>query len=261
MLALGEVQTAFRRALLDGDEDALVALVAADGGHATEQVAIYRNNMHASLTNVLRDTFPVVCRLVDDRFFAYAAHTFLTTQPPQRACLAEYGAGFADFLVTFPPCRALVYLPDVARFEWCMNVAAKAAIGEALPASLAGIAAADAPRLLFALDPSLGFLASPWPVDRIWRLNRAEAVGDDSVDVSAGGVHLEVSRRGQEVVFRALDAATFAFRQSLADGATLEAATAAALDSDAHFDLGGAVADLFHDDIVVAVTLAPEALP
>ena len=217
--------------------------------------------MHASLTDVLRATFPVVCRLVDERFFAYAAHTFLTTQPPQRACLAEYGAGFADFLATFPPCRALVYLPDVARFEWLMSVAAQAAtVATLLPASLAGIAAADAPRLLFGLDPSLGFLASPWPVDRIWRLNRAGAVGDDVVDVAAGGVHLEVSRRDQEVVFRTLDAATFAFRRSIADGATLEAATAAALDSDAHFDLGAAVADLFRDDIVVAVTLAPEAL-
>ncbi len=262
MLALREVQAAFRRGLLDGDDSALAALVAADGIAATERLAVYRNNVQTSLTDALRDTFPAVCRIVDERFFAYAAHAFLTGYPPRRACLAEYGAGFADFLAAFPPCRELVYLPDVARFEWLMNRAAHAADADALaPSSLAGVAAADAPRLVFRLDSACGFLASPWPVDRIWRLNRPGARGDETVDLAAGGVHIEVGRRGPDVVFRALDAATFAFRQAIAGGAALDAATATAFAANARFDLGAAVADLFRDGAVVAFTLAPEAVP
>src|SRR5258708_39448200 len=202
MLALGEVQAAFRRARLEGDEGALAALVAADGIAAAKRLAVYRNNVQISLTDVLRDTFPAVCRLVDERFFAYAAHAFLTGHPPRRACLAEYGAGFADFLAEFPPCRALVYLPDVARFEWLVNRAAHAAdAAPLLPSSLAGVAAGDAPRLVFRLDPSLGFLPSPRPVDRIWRFNRPGARDDETVDLAAGGAHLEVGRRGPDVVF------------------------------------------------------------
>src|SRR5258708_29345053 len=95
MLALGEVQAAFRRALLDGDDGALAALVAADGIAATERLAVYRNNVQISLTDALRDTFPAVCRLVDERFFAYAAHAFLTGPPPPRPVLAAYGPRFA----------------------------------------------------------------------------------------------------------------------------------------------------------------------
>src|SRR6266851_3152838 len=240
MLALREVQAAFRRGLLDGDDSALAALVAADGIAATERLAVYRNNVQTSLTDALRDTFPAVCRIVDERFFAYAAHAFLTGYPPRRACLAEYGA----------------------RFEWLMNRAAHAADAEALaPSSLAGVAAADAPRLVFRLDPSFGFLASPWPVDRIWRLNRPGAQGDETVDLAAGGVRLEIRRRGPDVVFRALEGATFAFRQAIAAGATLDASTATAFAADARFDLGAAVADLFRDGAVVAFTLAPEAVP
>ncbi len=262
MPALREVQAAFGRALLGGDESALLALIADDGIAASERLAVYRNNVQTSLTDVLRDTFPVVCRLVDERFFAYAAHEFLTANPPRRACLAEYGAGFADFLAAFPPCRELVYLPDVARLEWLMSAAAHAADAEPLPpASLAGIVAADAPRLCFRLDPSLGLLASAWPIDRIWRANRPEAHGDAAVDLAAGGVHLEVSRQSSDVVFRALDAARFAFRQAIAGGAALEVATAVALAADGQFDLGAALADLFRDGAVVAFTLAPEAVP
>ena len=68
--------------------------------------------------------FPVVCRLVDHPFFAYAAHEFLRDHPPRSRCLAEYGGGFPDFLAAFEPCSSLPYLADVARFEWAIKLAA-----------------------------------------------------------------------------------------------------------------------------------------
>ncbi|HEX7970041.1 MAG TPA: DNA-binding domain-containing protein [Stellaceae bacterium] len=262
MPALRELQAAFRRALLDGDDGGLAAFVSEDGMAAAERLAVYRNNVQWSLADMLRDTFPAVCRLVDERFFAFAAHEFIRMHPPERACLAEYGARFADFLAAFPPCRELAYLPDVARLEWLTHAAAYAADGEPLaPAALAGVAARDTPRLVLGLHASFGFLASPWPIDRIWRLNRPGADSDETVALASGGVHLEVSRRGPDVVFRALDAAVFAFRHALAAGASLETATEAALTVDAAFDLGGAIADLFGDAAVIAFTLAPETAP
>jgi hypothetical protein len=262
MPALRDVQTALRRALLDDDLGAIDALVAGNGVAAADRLAVHRNNLRISLTDALRDTFPAVCRLVDERFFAYAAHEFLTASPPRGACLAEYGAGFADFLAAFPTCRALAYLPDVARLEWLMHVAAHAADAIPLPPSaLAGIAAADAPRLVFRLAPSLGFLTSPWPVDRIWRLNRPGADSEGSIDLDEGGVRLEVSRRGSDVVLRVLDAARFTLRRALADGGPLAVAAAAAFAADARFDVGAAIAELFHDGAAVAFTLAPEAQP
>ena len=262
MLALREVQAAFRRALLGKEDGALAAIVADDGVAAVARLAVHRNNLLTSLTDALRDTFPVVCRLVDERFFAYAADEFVTACPPRRACLAEYGAGFADFLAAFPPCRELTYLTDVARLEWLLNVAAHAADAVPLPpSSLAAVPAAAAPRLLLRLAPSLGFLASPWPIDRIWRLNRPGVDSDEAIDLAAGGTHLEVTRRDGDVVLRSLAAAGFAFRQALAGGASLAAAATAAFAVDEQFDLAAAVAALFRDGAVVAFTLAPEGLP
>lgn len=262
MPALREVQTAFRRALIEKDDGAMDGLVADDGIAAADRLAVHHNNIFVSLTDVLRETFPAVCRLVDERFFAYAAHEFLISAPPRRACLAEYGVGFPDFLAAFQPCRGLAYLPDVARLEWLMNRAAYAADAAPLPpASLAGVAAADTPRLVFRLAPSIGYLASPWPVERIWRLNQPGVDSDEAIDLAAGGVHLEVSRRGGDMVLRSLAIAPFALRQALASGVPLAAAAAAALAADAEFDLGDALAELFRDGAVVAVTLAPETLP
>ena len=254
MLPLRDVQAAFRRALLGPDEAALLALV--DGGAA--RLAVHRNNLFMSLGDVLRDAFPAVCRLVDERFFAYAAHEFIRCHPPDRAVLAEYGGGFADFLAAFAPCRDFPYLADVARLEWLMYAAAGAADAAPLnAAALASFAPESTPLLRLALHPALGLLASPWPVDRIWRANRRDATADDApIDLAAGGVRLEVSRVGTEVVMRPLDPAAFAFRAALSRGGTLEAAATAALGVDAGFDLGAALGELFRDGAVTGVALS-----
>lgn len=262
MPALPEVQAAFRRALVDADDGALAALVASDSIAAAERIAVHRNNFCWSLTDALRDTFPAVCRLVDERFFTYAAHVFLRRHPPESACLAEYGGRFPGFLAAFAPCRHLVYLADVARLEWLMNAAAHAADAVALaPTALGIVAPEDARRLVFRFDPALSLLASPWPVDRIWRINRPGAGNEETVDLGSGGVHVEIGRDAGDVVLRRLDAASFAFRSSLARGRTLETATAAALTAQPQFDLGAAVASLFVEGAVIAFDLAPETAP
>jgi hypothetical protein len=260
MLALRDLQAAFARAVLVDDVGPLAALIAGDGLAADERLDIHRNNVFASLTEVLRDSFPAVCRLVDERFFAYAAHEFIRHHPPRRAVLAEYGAPFATFLAGFAPASALVYLRDVAGLEWLMAAAANADDAAPMAAAvLAPIPAEDTPRLVLRLHPALGYIASPWPIDRIWRANRRGADGGETIDLASGGVHLEVSRAGGDVMLRTLDPASFAFRDALAGGARLEQAAALALAADADFDLAGALSELFRDGAVVDVAVAPPA--
>jgi hypothetical protein len=257
MFALHEVQAAFRRAILTGDTDTFCALVAADGLASEERLGVYRNNVFASLTAVLRETFPAVCRVVDERFFAYAAHEFICRHPPECAVLAEYGGRFPAFLAAFAPCRELVYLADVARLEWLMNVATNAThAAPIVAATLADVATQDTPRLILRLHRSVGFIASPWPIDRIWRANRPEATAEATINLAAGPVWLEVSRADANIIMRALDPATFAFRSAVQRGETLECATEAALVVDPAFDLCRALPALFLDGVIIAVSFA-----
>jgi hypothetical protein len=255
MLALHELQAEFGRALLGpGNLSAALLDSLSTGPYAKERFAIYRNNVHASLAAILRDTFPVICRLTGERFFAYAAHEFVRAYPPTRPALYEYGAAFADFIERFPPCRELVYLPDVARLEWLMNVVATAR--DECPLSscaLAGFAPEAAAYLQFRLRTL--YLESPWPLDRIWRANQTEAA-DEVISLNEGGARLEVSRRDGIAGFRSLNAADFAFRSALADGAILGAAIERALGVDASFVAGEALTRFFHDGAVVAVSHA-----
>ncbi len=128
------------------------------------------------------------------------------------------------------------------------------------PAAIATVLPDDTPRLALRFCPSIGFLASPWPIDRIWRANRAAAEDIETVSLGHGGVNLEVARRGGDVEFRLLDTATFAFRYALQQGNTLEAAAEAALAVDASFDLAAALATLFRESALTGFALRPSAL-
>jgi Putative DNA-binding domain len=103
MPSLRELQTTFGRALLGADGEEL-ACVRGDGLAPSARVQIYRHHVFASLTKALKDTYPVVCRLVDERFFAFAADHYIRTCPPAAPCLFEYGGSFPRFLALFPPC-------------------------------------------------------------------------------------------------------------------------------------------------------------
>src|SRR5262245_5599191 len=97
MLALTDLQRTLRRALLEQNERALRELdleIASGNLTVHERVGVYRNNVIASLTEALRETFPVVHRLVGEHFFDFAASEFVGSHPPSHPVLSEYGDAF-----------------------------------------------------------------------------------------------------------------------------------------------------------------------
>jgi len=251
MSTLRETQATFRAALLSNAPDASVHGVIGDGLAPAARIAIYRHHVAATLGELLNDVYPVVRRLVDARFFAYAADRFVAAHPPASPCLAEYGDGFPSFLAGFAPCRHLPYLPDVARLEWAMSRAQHAA--EAPRLTLRALAGDDPGRRTLRMHPSLTLLDSAWPVDRIWRANQPDAEAGTVVALDAGSARLQVWRAGDDVVFRTMSPGDFTLRQTLADGATLDAAARATLALEPAFDLALALYELFNDGVVSAV--------
>ena len=255
MSMLHELQMRLRRAILDGDTADIVAAIQGDGLDPATRVGIYRNHAFGTLGTALQNTFPVVCRLVDKRFFAYAAHEYLRAHPPHSRCLVEYGADFADFLARFTPCEGLPYLADVARFEWALNIAAT--VREATPLqadALAAVPAEQAAYVALRLQPSLSYFASPWPIDTIWQANKEDEVLP--IDLASGGTSLEIRRSGEAVAWRRLDPGIFAFRTALADGLVLAAAMAAATLRDPAFDLTSALQQVFAEGLAVAFCIS-----
>ena len=259
MTALRELQSAIGRAVLGLDEASIVTAIHGDGLEPAARLGIYRHHYLTSLTEALKAIYPVICRLVDERFFAYAAHGFIDRAPPREPCLFEYGATFPDYLAELPAAASLVYLPDVARLEWAINAALHApAEPPVLATGFAEVPMADYPRLVFRLQPSLRLLASDWPVDRIWQANQPENENVGGVDLDEGGCRLEIRQQGDAVVFRRLDAAEFEFRNVLAEGSSLEAAAAAMLVHEPSFDLAAALGRLISEGLIAGFQTSPD---
>ncbi len=205
---------------------------------------VHRNNLYASLIEVLRARYPVIERLVGGDFFKPAASLFVSAHPPSTPVLIEYGEDFPAFLESFEPARGLPYLADVARLEWLRHVAYHAADRTPAPiaSSLASVSPERAGGLTFAFHPSAGLIASPYPIVSIWETNtldeRVRPIGPALPSEAA----LVIRPQLQVNVLR-LDAAGHAFTAALAAGETLGQAAARAAANEG-FDLGPTLAKL-----------------
>jgi hypothetical protein len=254
MHALLDLQSSFRDAILGLGEAPIASAIVGDGIDPSARLGIYRNHVFASLTASLKAMYPVVCRLVDGRFFAYAAHEYIRAQPPGEPCLARYGETFPDFLGSFPPCRGLPYLRDVAALEWAIIRVKTALSPSPLSArSLAMVPATAAGSVRFTFAGTIAIIESDWPIDRIWIANQPDADPDTTIDLDSGAVRFAVRRHDRDVVFQSLSPALYAFRAALLAGRPIDAATRAALAADPLFDLAVALRHLLSDGIVTGL--------
>jgi hypothetical protein len=223
-----DVQRAMRTSLLDRDDGAAAAMLAQ--GVGADRLHIYRNTFLVGLTKALSLAFPAVRRLVGADFFEGAAGQFIAAHPPRAAWLDRYGAEFPDFLQHFAPAATLVYLADVARLEWAVNLALHAADTEPLDLGrLAALAPEHQASVRFVPHPSVSLLRVDHPADDIWR---AVLEGNDAalaaIDVDAAPVHLLVERGAAGVEVSCLSESAWRFASNLVAGQTIESACAAA---------------------------------
>ena len=248
MSPLSEIQTGLRRAICAGDLRGAAVLVEAKGVPAAGRLAVHRHHHYISLSAALAATYPVVQKLVGERCFGGLAREFILLAPPASPCLFEYGAGLHRYLAAVPTLMELPYLPDVARLEWAVNEARHAPDAARLPAeALAPLQDSCFSDVVFALHPSCRLVASPYPIDRIWRANQAAADPALEVSLSEGAARLLVYRDSDDdAVWCRLSVGEFQFLRALSDGLPLGRAWDAAKRADAFFDGSRALSGLIH---------------
>ena len=168
MPALRELQRAFAAALQHEYERGVWEHIVEEGFSAPGRLRIYRNSCRSTLVAALRMTYPAVARIVGREFFDAAAERCAAAHAARSGCLNDYGDEFGAFLAGFAPVRELAYLPDVARFEWALSVAANAPDAPSLePGVLAAVPAEHHACLCFERHPSVTCLELAYPADEI----------------------------------------------------------------------------------------------
>ena len=222
----------------------------------TLRLAVYRNNVIASLVDGLAASFPVVQALVGEAFFRAMAAVFVRSAPPRSPVLAQYGAGFAGFISSFTPAGALPYLPDIARLEHARIQAFHAADAPVLAAADASSAMGHGEHtgaLRLVCHPALHLVRSAYPVAALWAAHQddaAVALGD--IDLSQAETAL-VLRPALTVQVIALAPGDAAFAGALWRQADLASAAADAAQTDPGFDLAASLRLLLVHGALTAV--------
>lgn len=220
------------------ESDQIPVGVKANGIAPEQRMCIYRNNTRLGLTEVLREVYPVVNKLVGEAFFNRLAQAYLSAHPLQTACLLEFGGQFAEVIAGFDAAQGLAYLADAARLEWYWHEAYHEADSEPLDLSALGqLDPADYDRLGFKLHPSARFMVTAYPIAQIWEGNQPDYPADAPIALNQGGGCLLVYRPAFEVEIVSLEPADYQCLTALASGAAFTRAVAQVMDGHPDFQV------------------------
>lgn len=154
-------QQAFLDAVL-GRGPAPAALRGAERG-----IPVYRNNLRALSAQALGVAFERLRAELGDEQFASLAWTYWRHDPPRSGDLADWGQGLASFLVE----RAgeASGLPDLARLDWAVHQAERAADMSLDADSLQLLGTTPPDSLWLVLRPAVQVLAQQASTVLVWR--------------------------------------------------------------------------------------------
>lgn len=236
------------RALLDPAAPVPDGLTSKASKHE-KRFAVYRNNIASSLADALTVGFPVVCRLVGEKFFRAMAASYITRHPPKSPVLMFFGEALPEFLEGFEPAATLPYLPDIARLEIAIRESYHAE--DSLPIDHAEAAsippnALESATIKFA--PSMRYLRSKFPVFQIWRLNTS----GDPIE-SRGPEDVMIARRQYDPVPERLANGGYELVSALERGETLSSACDIASRASDKFDLNDILVQLLNAGTIAEI--------
>lgn len=241
-MQLPNLQAEFVESLLSSD-------YVPDGIQPLSHLAIYRNNITATLVRALKNTYPLLVKLLADDFFQMTAEQYIINYPSRSADLQEYGGYFADFLASFSPCKELVYLPEVAQFEWLCHQLLIAADSASFSTDLTELHESQYPQLHFSLHPACAVRRFHYPILRI--IDLCEDAFDGKVDLNEGGVNLLLYREDADIKLQVLTVAEFVFLSAVQNNQPLAFALDETLQIDSDFDLASKLFEWTTNHIIV----------
>ena len=159
-----------------------------------ERLSIYAVGYLARTRESLAEVYEAVCFVLGEQAFTQLAHAYAARHPSHDYNLSFAGRALPEFLAGDPVSRRLPFLSDLARLEWFVCQAFHAFEQPPLdPARLAGLPPEAWDRLRLSFQPSVGLVASAWPIRDIWTVRRQPREM----------VNLEIADRSQRtLVFR-----------------------------------------------------------
>lgn len=242
-MSLPNVQAEVAEAILENDQQS-------DLVHQSANLQIYYSNVTRRLINKLQETYPLIQRLLGEAFFQLTVNEYIMRYPSRSSNLNDYGAYFSDFLAEYQPLHDLMYLAEVAMFEWTCHQLQFAADATPLDDSvLDQLTTESYENLYFDLHPASALMKCHYPMLEIIDLCQGEI--DDLLDINAGGINLLLIRRDSEIISVKLNEAEYQFLNEIQHNRSVAEASATALHYDPTFQVAEKLASWVRDNTLI----------
>lgn len=222
---------------------------------------VYRANAQALSLSALQASYPVLQQLLGEENFQNLASDIWQAMPPEHGDLAQWGGALAGYLEQVPQLHVLLqehpYLPDVARVEWALHVAATATDASLDGQSFQLLTVNDPAELRLQLSPGCALLRTAYPVVAIVQLHDPKASKThDAARAAISNCEPQIAliwRQGFRPMLRASDAASAALLEAMLQGQSLAAALDAAFMQNADFDFSAWLAQSVEVGVLLGV--------
>ncbi len=234
MMQLKDIQSLFIKTILDKNkycDSEFKSLFDENDISIEDRMSIYRGHFIASLTSILKDTYPATTKIVGDKFMNTISREYIYLNPPNSGCLNLYGSSFPEFISKFEATKSLPYLTDIAELENIINSVYYAKDDKALhPQNISE-------DCNLSLISAACLFSSKFPVDSIRDFVMA---GDENnpqhLDISSGSVSLLICRKGIETKIYRLEDSEYNMLKLIDNCNNIENALISILDEFPDFD-------------------------
>lgn len=225
-----------------------------------KHIEIYRNNIYATLVECLKSTYPMVEKLLGDDFFVMTAKEYIHRYPSRSGNLYEYGEYFGDFLAVYQPVHHLIYLAEVAEFEWACHKVYLAADAPTFDIqNLQTLTPTQYEQLRFTLNPASFLRKFHFPILQI--LDLCLTNPDETIDLNQDGTNLLILRKNLDLALLAISHEDFIFLEALQQNYTLLDALHRTQQVDQYYNLEEKLPAFIQNKIIVDCYLSDEPEP
>lgn len=223
----------------------------------SSHILIHLNNIQTNLTEALKNTYPLLLKLLGEEFFKVAAQEYMYRYPSRSSNLHDYGRYFGDFLSQYDPVNELIYLSEVAEFEWACHILYVAADHPPFKTqSLEKFTPEQHGHIHFLLHPASWIHRFQFPILDIVDLCKEDPEG--TVDLDKGGINLLVLRKELDLTLTPLNQADFFFLEALNQDSSLNDALHLAKSVDPEYGLAEKLPAFIQKGIIVDCSLSSE---
>lgn len=148
---------------------------------SSDLIQIYQNNFFATHIDSLKNSYSKTLAILGDEAFTQTARDYIRSQAPEGESIQNYGASFNTFIKNYSNTKNLLYLSDLAKLEYTLNLSYYGENTPHLTASTFALEQKKDPVLSkIGLHPSCHLLSSPYPLEKIISLTELDCLHIES---------------------------------------------------------------------------------